>query len=164
MDIIEGVRMDNCFKSGELGPVLALDVGCLRSLLPLNPHLKHPAPPLSGLYLLSLGRAVVAEHMRPILPAQKSVAFGVVEPLHFACVLSHLPSVSFLGTILPVASLRRRGRSVSAGAHSRGQALWDMPLHSPAFRQAAALEPHLAETRRCNLPSPGSIESQLRPR
>ena len=46
-------------------------------------------PFFQALVSIELDRAVMDEHVRPVVPADKAVALRVVEPLHFAFVLSH---------------------------------------------------------------------------
>jgi len=43
-----------------------------------------------GFVTFRLDRAVVHENVRAAVPAKEAVAFGVVEPLHCTCVLSHV--------------------------------------------------------------------------
>jgi hypothetical protein len=61
----------------------------LRPLLALNDVEFHVIALLQALVSIHLNRAVVDEHIRPVVPADKTVAFRIVEPLHLAFVLSH---------------------------------------------------------------------------
>jgi hypothetical protein len=62
----------------------------LRPLLALYDVELHIVTFLEALISIHLDRAVVNEHIGPVVPANKTIPFCVIEPLHFASVLSHV--------------------------------------------------------------------------
>lgn len=62
----------------------------LRPLLPLDDVELYIVALFETLISIHLDRAVVNEHIGPVIPANEPVPLGVVEPLHLASVLSHV--------------------------------------------------------------------------
>jgi hypothetical protein len=63
----------------------------LGAFLALNNVEFHIVPFLEALVTIQLDRAVMNEHVWPIVTTNEAVSLRVIEPLHFAFVLSHLP-------------------------------------------------------------------------
>jgi len=61
----------------------------LRTLLALNDVEFHLVPFFQALVSIELDRAVMNKHVGSIIPADKAITLRVIEPLHFAFVLSH---------------------------------------------------------------------------
>ena len=61
----------------------------LRTFLSLNDVEFHLVPFFQALVSIELDRAVMNKHVGSIVPADKAITLRVVEPLHFAFVLSH---------------------------------------------------------------------------
>jgi len=67
------------------------DLVRLRSLLSFNDVEFDFIALFQAFVAVNLDRAIVHEDIRPIITPDKSVPFCVVEPLHLALVLSHVP-------------------------------------------------------------------------
>ena len=61
----------------------------LRTLLALNDVEFHLVPFFQALVSIELDRAVMNKHVGSVVPANKAITLRVIEPLHFAFVLSH---------------------------------------------------------------------------
>jgi hypothetical protein len=61
----------------------------LRTFLSLNDVEFHLVPFFQALVSIELDRAVMNKHVGSIIPADKAITLSVIEPLHFAFVLSH---------------------------------------------------------------------------
>jgi hypothetical protein len=61
----------------------------LRTFLSLNDVKFDLVPFFQALVTIELDRAVMDKHVGSIIPADKAVTLRVIEPLHFAFVLSH---------------------------------------------------------------------------
>ena len=72
----------------------ALHLICLRALLPLDDIELDFVTLFEGFVAIELNRAVVHEDVRPIIPADETVALRIVEPLHLAFVLGHVSVTS----------------------------------------------------------------------
>jgi hypothetical protein len=72
----------------------ALHLICLRALLPLDDVELDVIALFEGFVAIELNRAVVHEDVRPIIPADETVALRIVEPLHLAFVLGHVSVTS----------------------------------------------------------------------
>jgi hypothetical protein len=72
----------------------ALHLICLRALLPLDDVELDFVALFEGFVAVELNRAVVHEDVRPIIPADETVALRIVEPLHLAFVLGHVSVTS----------------------------------------------------------------------
>jgi hypothetical protein len=72
----------------------------LRPFLALHDVKLHIVAFFETLISIHLDRAVVNEHIGSVITANKPVPFSVVEPLHFASVLSHVREPSFSGSVV----------------------------------------------------------------
>jgi hypothetical protein len=82
-------------RSGcSLAAAAALHLICLRALLPLDDVELDVIALFEGFVAIELNRAVVHEDVRPIIPADETVALRIVEPLHLAFVLGHVSVTS----------------------------------------------------------------------
>ena len=61
----------------------------LRTFLSLNDVEFHLVPFFQALVSIELDRAVMHKHVGSIIPTDKAITLRVIEPLHFAFVLSH---------------------------------------------------------------------------
>jgi hypothetical protein len=61
----------------------------LGTFLSLNDVEFHLVPFFQALVSIELDRAVMHKHVGAVIPANKSISLRVIEPLHFAFVLSH---------------------------------------------------------------------------
>ena len=61
----------------------------LRTFLSLNDVEFHLVPFFQALVSIELDRAVMNKHVGSVVPANKAITLRVIEPLHFAFVLSH---------------------------------------------------------------------------
>jgi len=61
----------------------------LRTFLSLNDVKFHFVPFFQALVSIELDGAVMNKHVGSVVPADKAITLRVVEPLHFAFVLSH---------------------------------------------------------------------------
>ena len=61
----------------------------LRTFLSLNDVEFHLVPFFQALVSIELDRTVMHKHVRSVVPDDKAVTLRVIEPLHFAFVLSH---------------------------------------------------------------------------
>ena len=81
----------NRAESGRLGCLLLCNVFCLRALLALDDFKLNVIALLQALITFRLDGAVVDEHVRAVVPANKAEALRVVKPFHFAFDSRHVP-------------------------------------------------------------------------
>jgi hypothetical protein len=88
------VRVKTMMADSSCSLGAALHLVSLRALLPLNDIELDLVSLFETLVAIELNGAVVHEDVRPIVPANETIALRVVEPLHFSFVLGHVSVTS----------------------------------------------------------------------